>query len=70
MEIKVGDVLRDNDPRSKGREVTILALGLRTEAGLQSVVARGRGGPAVSISVRRIHCDGRPRRSGFDLVKA
>lgn len=68
MDIKVGDHLKDNDPRSSHRVLTITSLGLVTVAGLQSVRAKGMSGPEVSIATRRIHTDGKPRRSGFDLV--
>lgn len=68
MGIKVGDQLKDNDPRSSHRVLTITSLGMVTENGPQSVRAKGRAGPEVSIAVRRIHCDGIARRSGFDLV--
>lgn len=50
--------------------LTITSLGLVTESGLQSVRAKGRWGPVVSIGVRRIHSDGKPRRNGFDLLPA
>lgn len=68
MGIKVGDQLKDNDPRSSHRVLTITSLGMVTENGPQSVRGKGRAGPEVSIAVRRIHCDGKARRSGFDLV--
>ncbi len=68
MSIKVGDQLQDNDPRRSPRLLTIMSLGQSSKAGLQSVRAKGRAGPEVSISVSRIHCDGKTRRSGFDIV--
>lgn len=70
MDIKVGDQLKDNDPRSSHRVLTVTSLGLVTEMGSQNVRAKGKAGPEVSISTSRIHCDGKPRRSGFDLVRA
>lgn len=70
MNIKVGDQLKDNDPRSSHRVLTVTALGLVTESGLQSVRAKGKAGPEVSILTRRIYSDGKPRRSGFDLIRA
>ncbi|MHB1201442.1 MAG: hypothetical protein ACYCZ6_18205 [Polaromonas sp.] len=68
MELKVGFKLKDNDPRETGRVLTVTALGQRTENGLLNVHARGAAGPEVRISVHRIYSDGKPRRSGFDLV--
>lgn len=70
MRIHVGEQLKDNDPRCAGRLLRITSLGLRTEMGLQGVRARGTTGPEVSIAVKRIHVDGKPRKSGFDLIPA
>ena len=41
MGIKVGDQLKDNDPRSSHRVLTVTSLGMVTENGLQSVRAKG-----------------------------
>ncbi|MEJ6003770.1 hypothetical protein [Paucibacter soli] len=68
MSIKIGDRLKDNDPRSSHRVLTITSLELVTDSGLQSVRAKGPAGPEVSIATRRIYSDGKARRSGFDLV--
>lgn len=68
--MKPGDTLIDNDPRMPGRRLVIESLGVITERGTESVVARsvyGRG-RLYTILVRRIHSDGKPRRSGFTLV--
>lgn len=65
--MKVGDRLHDNDPRMKPRVLTIVAMGVRTEHGFLDVDAVSRSGRVFSILVRRIHADGKPRRSGFDL---
>lgn len=71
MPIDIGDKLKDNDPRTGGsRVLTVTARGLVTEMGLQSVRARQHpGSPEVSIATRRIHSDGKSRRSGFDLLR-
>lgn len=63
MEIKVGDKLKDNDPRVGNR---ILAV---REIGKNFVEAKAPSGRIVSIRVDRIHTDGKPRRSGFDLIR-
>lgn len=68
--MKVGDRLKDNDPRSSHRVLTITRLGMTTDRGLQWVRAKGQAGPEVSISTSRIYADGKPRRSGFDLLPA
>jgi len=68
--LKVGDKLKDNDPRMAGRFLTITAIGVVGIYGAESVRAKSHAsGQEVSISTRRIHTDGKPRRSGFDLVK-
>lgn len=66
--MKVGDKLKDNDPRTANRVLTITSIGVIGVSGSESVRAKGRAGPEVSISTKRIHTDGKPRRSGFDLV--
>lgn len=68
--MKVGDKLKDNDPRMANRVLTITAIGVVSTNGIESVRAKGRAGPEVRISTRRIYSDGKPRRSGFDLVTA
>ena len=67
--LKVGDKLKDNDPRMAGRFLTITAIGVVGIYGVESVRAKNTNGKEVSISTRRIYTDGKPRRSGFDLVK-
>ena len=68
--LKVGDKLKDNDSRMVGRVLTITAIGVSGVYGVESVRAKSHAnGQEVSISTRRIHTDGKPRRSGFDLVK-
>lgn len=68
--MKIGDKIKDNDPRMPERVLTITAIGLRTERGIENVRAKTRySSREFSISTRRIHTDGKPRRSGFDLMK-
>ena len=63
-EPKVGDRLRDNDPRmSKRPQLTITHIypnGVGAQTGL---------GREVTILRRRIYADGKPRRDGFSLVR-
>ncbi len=66
--MKVGDRLKDNDQRMGHRMLTITAIGVIGTSGADSVRAKGRAGPEVRISTKRIFTDGKPRRSGFDLV--
>lgn len=61
---RVGDYLRDNDPRMGKRVLTIL------EVLPNGVVARDRVGRARTYLAKHIHSDGMPRRGGFDLVTA
>lgn len=65
--MKPGDRLHDNDPRMKPRVLTIVPGGLTTDRGLQRVRAESYTGRVFFIAVGRIHTDGKPRRSGFDL---
>ena len=68
--MKIGDKLKDNDPRMANRVLTITAIGVVNTSGAESVRAKGRGGPEVRISTKRIFTDGKRRRYGFDLVIA
>lgn len=62
MGIKVGDKLKDNDPRVGNRILTVMKIGY------SFVKAKAPSGRIVSIRMDRIHTDGKPRRSGFDLI--
>lgn len=69
LEFKIGDMLKDNDKRCAYRRLTIIALGVRGTHGIERVQAKTNIGRAVWIDTRRIHTDGKPRKSGFDLIR-
>lgn len=62
-DIKVGDVLRDNDPRmshrSQLRVFEVLPNGVRAE---------DMTGRVFTYLLKRIHTDGKPRKSGLSRV--
>lgn len=60
-ELRVGDKIKDNDPRSSHRILTITGL---LPNGVEAVFA----GRVVRILRRRIYTDGKQRRSGFSLL--
>jgi hypothetical protein len=63
-QLKVGDRIKDNDPRMVGRKLIITAV--------YEISVRARGLESnIEVSIRkdRIHQDGKPRRGGFDLLK-
>jgi hypothetical protein len=64
--IKSGDVLVDNDPRSKGRRVRIV------DVGATSVRIANTSGPERLRWIARANIfeDDKPRRRGFSLVPA
>ncbi len=63
-DLKVGDRIKDNDPRmSTNRVLTITAI---LPNGVQAKDTLGRHRLYLRKS---IHTDGKPRRSGFDLVR-
>ena len=64
-EIRVGDRIRDNDPRMGDRVLEVWSI-----LGDTHVLARDRIGARYRILRRRIYTDGRPRKSGFSLVEA
>ncbi|MBA3622918.1 MAG: hypothetical protein H0W48_00310 [Methylibium sp.] len=63
-ELKVGDRIKDNDPREPNRILRIAEV-------LPNVVFASRNGrrPYVSILRRRIYTDGKPRRSGLSRIE-
>lgn len=64
VQLRVGDYIKDNDPRMDWR------LPLRIFEILPDgrVAAENVRGDVFRISIRRIHTDCKPRKSGFDLV--
>jgi hypothetical protein len=68
--MKIGDRIKDNDPRMPNRVLIITAIGVRTAHGIESVRAKSPyHKQEFRISAKRIHTDGKPRRGGFDLLK-
>lgn len=65
VELKVGDKLRDNDPRMQHRSLLTIVRILPN-----GVLADDLSGRCFALLRRRIHTDGKPRRGGFDLVRA
>lgn len=61
--IKIGMKLKDNDPRND--HVRILEI---THVFSDAVEAIGPSGRRSTISKKRIFSDGKPRKSGFDLI--
>jgi hypothetical protein len=63
-ELKVGDRIKDNDPRVSAsrvlRVIEILPNGVLAEHPVS--------GRVFAILRRRIYTDGKPRRNGFDLI--
>lgn len=65
-ELRVGDKIRDNDPRS--RENRVLTI---TELLPNGVTAEDdASGRRVAILRRRIYTDGKKRRGGFSFLNA
>jgi hypothetical protein len=58
----VGKYIKDNDPRMRNRILTIRSIHS------DYVCAVDRVGREFRILVRRIHVDGKARRSGFSVV--
>lgn len=62
-ELKVGDTLKDNDPRMENRVLII------TELLPDAVMVTDTGGRLFRCLRRRIHTDGKPRKSGLSLLR-
>jgi hypothetical protein len=63
-EIRVGDRIRDNDPRMGDRVLEVWST-----LGDTRILARDRIGARYRILRRRIYTDGKPRKSGFSLIE-
>ena len=64
-ELKVGDIIRDNDPRTtRDRKLVVMSFGS------QYVEARETpNGRNYILARKRIYTDDKPRRSGFSVVR-
>jgi hypothetical protein len=65
MAIKVGDVLKDNDPRSAGRLLYVRKL---SPGHVHAATAERER--LTRIRADRIHEDDKPRRTGYSVVKS
>ena len=63
--MKVGDVIADNDPRMRGRMLTVREI---CTDGRYVYADDGHRKALFRISAKRIHADGKPRRTGFRLI--
>ena len=64
MTIKIGDIIRNNDPRSKGRQLYVRKI----QDGYVHAAMEPMGIRLTRIREDRIHEDGRPRRTGYSVV--
>lgn len=64
QKVKVGDRIKDNDPRVDNRVLTVIEVGYTFVRARQEGLSR-----AVRIAPERIHVDDKPRRTGFSLLK-
>lgn len=60
--IKIGDMIKDNDPRMPGRKLKIIGMDNT------HVRASSNYGSTVSIKKDRIFTDEKERRTGFSLI--
>lgn len=66
MSIKKGDIIRDNDPGMRGRVLAVIGFDAKGRA----IAVRADGSGQTRIRLDRIYGDGKPRRSGFSLVRS
>jgi len=60
--LRVGDRIKDNDPRVHDKFRVIIAI-------VNGKATAEDQGHCVRISLSRIHLDGKPRRSGWSVVR-
>ena len=65
MAISVGDILRDNDPRSKGRLLYVR----KVQAGHVHAATTPMGVRLTRVRQDRIHEDDKPRRTGYSVIR-
>ena len=63
-DIKIGSILKDNNPRQEGRTIRVDRLAYAYVYGIAY-----KSGKGVRITGDRIHCDGKARKTGFSLVR-
>ena len=65
LAVKIGSKIKDNDPRTTNRVLRVIEMDdTHCRCRHDSYPAF----PDTRVRIDRIHCDGKPRRSGFDLV--
>jgi len=64
--LRVGDLIRDNDPLYRGKRVLVVLRVVSSGTAEYAIAAPIRR--ETRIRLDRIHTDGRPRRSGWSLV--
>ncbi len=71
VELKIGDVLVDNDPRVAGRTVKVISVD-NAQAVCEPLTQHSgaRNSRKVLVSRTRIFDDDKPRRSGFTVRRA
>lgn len=67
--IRIGDMIRDNDPRTevtpgKPRKLRVTDISLDHAWACAAGSAR-----KIRVSLRRIHLDSKPRRTGFTRIR-
>lgn len=68
--MKVGDKIKDNDPRMKHRGLLeIYEIGPMTQRGKDYVFVRDMKLRCFRLVADRVHVDGKDRQSGFSLVE-
>ena len=66
--IRVGDILCDNDPRSRGALVRVVEA-CEPIAGARLVIQGLVGGPKRRLLASRVYEDGKARRTGYTVVE-
>ena len=62
--LRVGDRLKDNDPRMGSRYLRVTQIGISVVDAEHPISKR-----VFTIAQSRIYTDGKPRRSGFSLLR-
>lgn len=65
MTVSAGDILKDNDPRSKGRLLYVR----KVQAGHVHAALTPMGTRLTRVRLDRVHTDDKPRRTGYSILR-
>ncbi len=73
-DLEIGDLIADNDPRMPGRKLRVISFTTSREDSRKVIAVchsiHERNPREHRIAIKRIHSDGKRRRSGFSVLRS